>query len=231
MSVIGAANLTVLSSTFASTGRDGAGTAPMAGLDFEPNSPAAVLTGIRLRNCTFVDNFGAGISFVFGKLGTGGPPLDIVVDNCTIDGNASAAAQGPRTMCAGLSHRGRVEGCTNQTCAGAQCFSYASPGIELTDINPGQAGSIVVSNTRTRDTLDHGLWIRDWEGPIWEAPACPVRFSNCSFDHTALRPGPLHFPAWASSRADNSEGPGGPTGPLRTPFQTPGTLSGLTKTH
>ena len=33
-------------------------------------------------------------------------------------------------------------------------------------------------------------------------------------------------------RADNSKGPGGPTGPLDTPFQTPrGILSGLTKTR
>ena len=28
-----------------------------------------------------------------------------------------------------------------------------------------------------------------------------------------------------------TQGPGGPTGPLRTPFRTPATLSGLTKTH
>ena len=31
--------------------------------------------------------------------------------------------------------------------------------------------------------------------------------------------------------AANSGGPGGPTGTLGTPFRTPGTLSGLTKTH
>ena len=32
-------------------------------------------------------------------------------------------------------------------------------------------------------------------------------------------------------RADNSGGPGGPTGPLCTPIWTSGTLFGLTKTH
>ena len=32
-------------------------------------------------------------------------------------------------------------------------------------------------------------------------------------------------------RADNSGGPGGPAGPLCTPFRTPGTLSRLTKPH
>jgi hypothetical protein len=35
----------------------------------------------------------------------------------------------------------------------------------------------------------------------------------------------------ATRRAANSRGRGGPTGPLRTPFRIPGTLSGLTKTH
>ena len=33
------------------------------------------------------------------------------------------------------------------------------------------------------------------------------------------------------ARAANSGAPGGPTGPLCTPFQTPGTLSGLTQTR
>ena len=32
-------------------------------------------------------------------------------------------------------------------------------------------------------------------------------------------------------RAGNSRGRGGPGGPRRTPFRTPGTPSGLTKTH
>ena len=36
---------------------------------------------------------------------------------------------------------------------------------------------------------------------------------------------------WREARADNSGGPGGLTGPLRTPFQIPGALSRLTKTH
>ena len=32
-------------------------------------------------------------------------------------------------------------------------------------------------------------------------------------------------------RAANSKGPGGPTGPLRTPSRAPGALSGLTRMH
>ena len=35
----------------------------------------------------------------------------------------------------------------------------------------------------------------------------------------------------AANRAANSRGPGGPTGPPDTRSRTPGTLSGLTKTH
>ena len=40
-----------------------------------------------------------------------------------------------------------------------------------------------------------------------------------------------HHQAVVLTKADNSRGPGGPTGPLGTPFRTPDTLFVLTKTH
>ena len=54
-------------------------------------------------------------------------------------------------------------------------------------------------------------------GPAGSVPSYPPGFSYTT--------------AMVGGRAANSGGPGGLTGPLSTPFRTPGTLSGLTKTH
>ena len=68
------------------------------------------LPGIVLRRCNFSDNFGAGIQFALGKLGPDSAPVDIRIEDCIVDGNASAA-NGPNTMCAsGPKHTGRKHG-------------------------------------------------------------------------------------------------------------------------
>ena len=110
----------------------------MAGVDFEPNSANASLTGILFSRCTFSDNFGAGVQFSLGKLGAFAPPIEIRIEYSTVNGNASAAEiNGPNTMCAsGPKHNGRAHGCTNASCPGSSCYSYWSPGFELSG-NPG----------------------------------------------------------------------------------------------
>ena len=196
MSVIGVRNLTVVDTLLASTGR-GVGTAPMAGVDFEPNDATTSLTGIVFSNCTFADNFGAGVQFSLGKLGPAAPPIDVRIEYSRVDGNATAALahDGPNTICAsGPKHTGRGHGCTNATCPGSACYSSWSPGFELS-ANPGQRGEITVVDTSVSNTVDQGLCVRDF------APA-PLRatFRRCSFSNTAQRHGPLQFPNFTSAR-------------------------------
>ena len=199
MSIIDATNLTVVDTELSSTGRDGFGTAPMAGVDFEPNGANASLRGIVFSRCNFTENFGAGIQFSLGKLGQFAPPVSVRFEYCRVDGNASAlvAELGKRvnTVCAsGPKHLGRGHSCTNATCPGSACYSSASPGFEVS-ANPGQRGTIVVVDTVTTDTLDHGLWIRDLApGPL------TLTFRRSSFSATASRPGPLRFPNFTAAR-------------------------------
>jgi hypothetical protein len=199
MSVIGASNMTVVDSLFGSTGRDGYGTAPAAGLDVEPNSPNTSLVGIRFLNCNFSDNFGSQVQFSLGKLGPSAPPVDIRIEYCRVDGNATALIRqlGTRanTVCAsGPKHTGRSHSCTHASCLGSACYSSPSPGWELSS-NPGQRGEISIVDVSTTNTLDHGLWIRD------VAPdGLRYTFRRSSFSHTALRTNPLHFPNFTSAR-------------------------------
>jgi hypothetical protein len=78
ISVIGAENLLIENSTFASTW----GTAPSAGIDLEPDSPTQRLVNIVVRNCIFEDNEGHEV-LVYGKnLDESAPPISIRFENC-----------------------------------------------------------------------------------------------------------------------------------------------------
>ncbi len=58
------------------------GTAPMAGIDFEPNSNTYGLTGCVIRDTVFERNSGAGILLYFHNLTAEHPPVDITFENC-----------------------------------------------------------------------------------------------------------------------------------------------------
>ena len=67
-------------------------------------------------------------------------------------------------------------------------------------------------------------------------PAWVENFGKTTTDHEVGHIGfdaarRARFGVYAPIRADNSAGPGGPTGPLDTPFRTPCTLSSFTKTQ
>lgn len=66
------------------------GTAPMAGIDFEPNSGLYGFTRCRVSNCSFTANKGPGMLFYFIKLTEKHPPIDIVVENCVSSKNRFA---------------------------------------------------------------------------------------------------------------------------------------------
>lgn len=84
ISVITADGLLVENSMLADT----CGTPPESGIDFEPNKPWQVLSGIVLRNCTFRNNAGCGLELEPLCLTESSRPLDIVVEGCTSESNA-----------------------------------------------------------------------------------------------------------------------------------------------
>jgi hypothetical protein len=66
------------------------GTAPQAGIDFEPLLPGNFIQGVVIDGATIKDNYGWGIDFWFYHLiGGTGALVTIAINNCIVTGNAS----------------------------------------------------------------------------------------------------------------------------------------------
>jgi len=85
MSVIGAKNLLIEDSIFQNTD----GTAPQAGIDFEPNSATNQFTNVVVRNSSFLNNTGPAILISPSALTSSSLPVDIRIEDVTIDGGFS----------------------------------------------------------------------------------------------------------------------------------------------
>ena len=85
ISIISAEGLFVRRCTFAKT----AGTAPAAGVDFEPNRPGEPLQRILFEDCVFADNYAAGIQFHLTHSDATTAPVDVTMRRCRSTGNGS----------------------------------------------------------------------------------------------------------------------------------------------
>jgi len=83
ISVISAENLLIERCILRETG----GTAPMAGIDFEPNHPTESLIGCVMRDCTAAHNRGVGFDFYLGALRATSAPVSIRLERCRSIGN------------------------------------------------------------------------------------------------------------------------------------------------
>ncbi|MBI5831993.1 MAG: right-handed parallel beta-helix repeat-containing protein, partial [Armatimonadetes bacterium] len=88
ISVICAEDLTIEDTVL----RDTAGTAPMAGIDFEPNRPDERLANCVMRGCTIEGNAGCGIAMYLVPLTGKSPPVTMRFERCITRGNSSAVA-------------------------------------------------------------------------------------------------------------------------------------------
>ncbi|HOK09627.1 MAG TPA: right-handed parallel beta-helix repeat-containing protein [Candidatus Hydrogenedens sp.] len=80
ISVISASNLTIENCLLIGT----SGTAPQAGIDFEPNQESEQLTNIVMKNCMIKENKGAGILIYLKQFDKTTLPVSITVENCFI---------------------------------------------------------------------------------------------------------------------------------------------------
>lgn len=84
ISVIGAVNLLIENCILSNTG----GTAPQAGIDFEPNQARERLVNCVMRNCTLANNRGAGILLYLKNLSKESEPVSLLFENCHVVGGA-----------------------------------------------------------------------------------------------------------------------------------------------
>ncbi len=101
ISVISAENLLIENTQLLTTH----GTAPQAGIDFEPNHPTEVLKNCVMRNCRAEGNSGAGYATWVGQLTPTSEPVDLRFENCTSTGDRGSFFYGGR---AGAEVGGRV---------------------------------------------------------------------------------------------------------------------------
>lgn len=83
ISVISAENLTIENCVLSNT----AGTAPMAGIDFEPNNPDERLVNCVMRNCRIENNAGDGIDIYVPPLNAASEPMSLRFENITSTGD------------------------------------------------------------------------------------------------------------------------------------------------
>ncbi|HAK94811.1 MAG TPA: hypothetical protein DCM87_07335, partial [Planctomycetes bacterium] len=76
--------------------RETAGTAPMAGIDFEPNHPTEKLAACVMRDCTVERNRGVGFDFYLNNLGAASFPVSIRLERCRSLGNREGVRIGTR---------------------------------------------------------------------------------------------------------------------------------------
>jgi lysophospholipase L1-like esterase len=107
ISVISAEDLLIENCAFDLT----SGTAPQAGIDFEPNSPRERLKHCVLRNCTFSRNHAYGILFALAQLDYDSEPVDIRMENCLTSENGGSVYVSVRNP-AGPRGRIALSGCT-----------------------------------------------------------------------------------------------------------------------
>eukprot|EP01050_Picozoa_sp_SAG11_P029959 SAG11_NODE_8653_length_991_cov_0.808296_2_plen_85_part_01 len=84
--MISASDTLFESCQFLNTGMTG-GTAPQAGVDFEPNDSSDFLSNLTLRNCTAKNNVGGGYFVSYSNLNNESEPVGIVFEQCIVDGH------------------------------------------------------------------------------------------------------------------------------------------------
>ena len=90
ISVISAENLLIEDTVLRNT----LGTAPRAGIDFEPNFDGNRLVNCVMRNCLVENNKGAGYEFYLANQGASSAPISVRIENCRSVGNSSAVSIG-----------------------------------------------------------------------------------------------------------------------------------------
>ncbi|MGI5820013.1 MAG: right-handed parallel beta-helix repeat-containing protein [Armatimonadota bacterium] len=89
ISVITAENLMIEDTIMRNTG----GTAPQAGIDFEPNRPEERLVNVVMRNCLTENNNSSGYMFYLRPLNADSEPVSIRIENCRSVGDGGHGAR------------------------------------------------------------------------------------------------------------------------------------------
>jgi hypothetical protein len=193
MSVTGAVNLLVEDSLFELTG----GTAPMCGVDLEPDTNANLMQNITFRRCTTRNNYECGFSFALYACTVPSQPTSVTLEDCHSIGDRMGSYN-VESIYANVSGTIHLKDCTSTGGSG--------PGLMLRG-KDAEGASLQVTNMRLVNTATK-MWIAGGEElrfPVSIARNGPtigaqggVHFTNLTvIDHLeslpggSLKPGPL----------------------------------------
>lgn len=74
--------------------RDTSGTAPQAGIDFEPNEAGERLVDCVMRGCKLEGNAGGAFLFALGKMRPHSPPVSVTIEDCRSSRDSQAVSLG-----------------------------------------------------------------------------------------------------------------------------------------
>lgn len=192
ISVISAENLLIENTILKNTG----GTAPMAGIDFEPNHPSERLVHCVMRNCVSENNAGDGFLFALHNLHADSEPISIRLENSRSVGDHRSAFRWHV-------HNRHPEGAVRGTADVVNCVFEGSrqPGIFIAD-NPASATQLRFVNTQILNTAPDSpdtSPITFFSSQESAEDIGGVEFNQCLVRDPLHRP-PLNHQDWMGSR-------------------------------
>jgi hypothetical protein len=132
------------------------GTAPRAGIDFEPNSPDDSLINCVVRRCVAENNAGTGYQVCPQSMSSRSKPISIYLENCVSRGNKQHAVHlcsAPKDPPGGLLRITHLVS-ENDGMAGlcVQCNPYNAVRIEMEDS--------VIRDSAREDTFFHPIYVQ-----------------------------------------------------------------------
>lgn len=167
ISVITAENLLIENTILRNTW----GTAPQAGIDFEPNQDDEKLANCVMRNCVCENNAGAGIDMYIPNLKRKSGDISIVLDNVVSRNNAraSVALTVSNTQDESLTGRIAIRNC---------CFENDRGGIQIRSLAQNGA-TVEIENTTLKGCAIHP----DEKAKVYQSP---IHLSSRPLDETAF---------------------------------------------
>lgn len=137
ISVISARGLTIERCVLKGT----AGTAPMAGIDFEPNRPDEEITDCVMRDCLVENNAGGGFQFYLRPLDASSRPVSVRLERCRSVGNRVGFGINAASRDGAAPVRGEV------VAVDCEFVGDQGPGVS---IGPKPAGGVAIRFERCR---------------------------------------------------------------------------------
>ncbi|MFW6155804.1 MAG: right-handed parallel beta-helix repeat-containing protein [Armatimonadota bacterium] len=124
--------------------RDTSGTAPQAGIDFEPNGPQERIKNFVMRNCLTENNNSSGYMFYLGSLNADSEPLSIRIEGCRSVNDHGSAVQ--------FSVGGTLESAVGGTVEFIDCVFESSRGAGINISRPARQGTLRFERCAIIDT-------------------------------------------------------------------------------